>query len=100
MAQRFKRDKFGLPDPLHFELPHGHKKLMEVLYYMVLLGAIVSILLLNVVGILAVDQKNASMMMLLFLSVILAVTIIEKSMVAKRLVGKPAAKTKIKSGKK
>jgi len=45
MAPEFKKDKHGLPDPLHFELPHTHKKLLELIYVIAIIGAIVSILI-------------------------------------------------------
>ena len=83
-ASGFKKDKFGFPDPLHFELGHGHRKLMELLYFLVVIGAILSILLLNVVGILSVDQKNASSMLVMMLCIVLAVMLIERSMIAHR----------------
>ena len=81
-AGGFKKDKFGFPDPLHFEIGHSHKKLMELLYFLVVIGAIISILLLNVVGILSVDQKNASSMLVLMLCIVLAVMLVERSMIS------------------
>jgi hypothetical protein len=78
-----KRDKLGLPDPLHFDLPHHHKKLLELLYLAVIVGAILSIMMLNMVGVLNSEERNASAMMVMFLSIILAALFIEKSIVGR-----------------
>lgn len=81
---RFKKDKFGIPDPLHFELLHSHRKLVELIYAIVIVGAIVSILILNIVSIQSVDQRNASSMLVLVLAIMLVVMFIERSMIAHR----------------
>jgi hypothetical protein len=76
-----KRDKFGLPDPLHFDLPQHHGKLLELLYLVVIVGAILSIIMLNIVGVLNSEERGASLAIVIFLSIILAALFIEKSIV-------------------
>jgi Na+-transporting methylmalonyl-CoA/oxaloacetate decarboxylase gamma subunit len=77
-----KRDKHGFPDPLHIELPHHHKKLLEAIYIAVIAATIVLILLLGNVGVMDVQQANVSAMVVLFLSILLGFMVIEKSMVS------------------
>jgi uncharacterized membrane protein (Fun14 family) len=72
----------SIPDPLHFEMPHGHKKLLEVAYLIVVAGAIISILLLGNIGVLNVEEANTSAMMVLILSIFLFLMIVEKSTIA------------------
>lgn len=74
------RERFSkVPDPLHFELPHGHKKLLELIYFIVVVGAIIFILILGNAGVLSNSEVNASAMMVLVLAILLAIMIIEKS---------------------
>lgn len=76
-------EKFSsMPDPLHFELPHTHKKLLEAIYILVVVGALISVLVLNIVGILTVKEANASIIVIMILAVILMIMIIEKAMIA------------------
>ncbi len=76
------REAFSkVPDPLHFELPHNHKKLLEVIYIIGVVGAIILIIILERTGMLSVEQRNASTMMIMFLSLLFAIMIIEKSMI-------------------
>lgn len=85
----FKKDKFGFPDPLHFDLAHHHKKLLEVLYIVAIVGAILSIVVYSNVKVLSADEANTSAMVLLFLSVLLGIIIIEKSLVSHKKAHKP-----------
>jgi hypothetical protein len=85
---RFKKDKLGIPDPLHFEIGHHHKRLLELIYVVAIFGAILSIVLLNLRGVLTSEERNASTMVVMFFSIILAALLIEKSMVEHRAVSK------------
>lgn len=76
----------NIPDPLHFELPHGHKKLLELIYVLVVIGAISTILMLGAAGAMTAEESNASSMVVLFLAIMLGLMIIEKS----TIVHKPA----------
>jgi hypothetical protein len=75
----------SIPDPLHFEMPHGHKKLLELLYIISVATALILILGLGNMGVLSVQETNASAMLILILSIFLAIMIIEKSLVHKPL---------------
>jgi hypothetical protein len=81
MVPKFKKDKRGFPDPLHIELPHNHKKLLELAYILAIIASMISIVLLNIVGVLNIGEKNASNMLLLVLGVLLVIFIVEKSLV-------------------
>lgn len=81
MAPRFKRDKHGIPDPLHFQLPHTHVKLLELLYVIAIVGAMVCILLYGTMLGWPRDVLNTSITMMMVLGVLLAIMVIEKSMV-------------------
>jgi|GEM_PF-2129380 len=91
---RFKKDKLGIPDPLHFDFPQHHKKLFELIYILCVVGALLSVILLYLVGILTVEQRNASVMIIFLLSIMLALMIIERSLIThpgKAARAKPAA---------
>ncbi len=68
-----------LPDPLHFELPHAHKKVLELVYVLVLIGAIMSILIYGTVVGWPTTVINASVMLILAIAVIMGIMLIEKS---------------------
>jgi len=78
----FKKDKFGFPDPLHFDLAHHHKKLLEVIYVVAIVGAIVSIIIYSNVKVQSADEANTNAMVLLFLVILLGIIIVEKSLVS------------------
>ena len=76
------KEKFSkAPDPLHFELPHTHKKLLEVIYVLVVIGAILLILVFNNMGVLTYQETNAGVMIVLLLSVMLLIMLLEKATV-------------------
>lgn len=81
---RVRRDKHGIPDPLHIELPHGHKRLLEAIYICVVIGTIVLLLVLGSIKVMGVDEANTSAMLVLMLSVFLGILIFEKSMISHR----------------
>jgi len=70
-----------LPDPLHFELPHSHKKILELLYAIAILGAIISIVLFNVMGVLSISEANASAIILIILIAMLVFMFVENSLI-------------------
>jgi Na+/alanine symporter len=72
----------SLPDPLHFELPHGHRKLMEVAYAVIVAVTILVILIMGNMRILSIEQANVSAMMILMLSILLGIFLIEKSTIS------------------
>jgi hypothetical protein len=72
----------NIPDPLHFELPHGHKKLMEVLYAIIVAATILVILVMGNIRILSIGQANVSAMMVLMLSILLGIFFVEKSTIS------------------
>ncbi len=71
-----------MPDPLHFELPHPHKKLLEALYIAAILGAVVSVLAYGMLTKWPSTVVNATVMIVMALSVILGVMLLEKSSIA------------------
>jgi hypothetical protein len=73
-----------LPDPLHFELPHTHKKLLELVYVCIIIGTIVLILLFNSMGVLTSDQMNAGVILVMIMAVILALMLVEKSSITQK----------------
>ena len=78
------KEKFSkAPDPLHFELPHGHKKLLEIIYVIIVIAAIVLILVFNSMGVLTYQETNAGVMIVLLLSIMLFIMLIEKSSIHK-----------------
>jgi len=81
---RVKKDKHGIPDPLHFEFMHHHKKLLELIYVCVVLGAIVLLLILGSMRVFSVREAETSAMMVLLLSVLLGIMIFEKSSIVHR----------------
>lgn len=84
MAPKFKKDKHGIPDPLHIELPHSHKKILENTYIIVIVLAILSVLTYGIMEGWTPPIANASIMLVMALFVILGVMIFEKSSIAHR----------------
>jgi len=82
MDSAIRESLSNAPDPLHFELPKTHKKILETLYILAIIGAIISIMLLSYVGILSVSETNASIIVVMILVVILGFYLIEKSTVS------------------
>ncbi len=68
-----------MPDPLHLDLPHVHKRFLELAYVLVVLGAIVSILIYGTILGWPSTVVNASLMLVMALGIILTVMFIEKS---------------------
>ena len=81
---RMKRGKLGIPDPLHFEFQHNHKKVLELIYICVVLGAIVLLLILGSMRVFSVREAETSALMVLLLSVLLGIMIFEKSSIIHR----------------
>lgn len=84
MAPKFKKDKHGIPDPLHFELPHTHKKVLELIYVIAIVGAIVSVLVYGSLVGWPSSVVNSTVMVVLALAVILGIMLIEKSSIVKK----------------
>jgi len=72
----------NLPDPLHIELPHHHKKLLEAIYFGIVIAVIFSLMVLGSMGVLSVAEANASAMIVLFLAILLGIMLIEKSSIS------------------
>jgi small-conductance mechanosensitive channel len=90
------REKFSsLPDPLHFELPHAHKKVLEAIYIISMVGAIVLLLILASMAGWLSEVVNASIMLAMVMAAMLVIMLIEKSAITKP----PAAAVKAKRGK-
>ena len=77
IRKRFEK----LPDPLHIELPHHHKKLLEALFIIGVAALIILLLMLGSMRVLDTAEANASAMLVLLLSVFLGIMIFEKSMI-------------------
>jgi len=84
MNDAIKESLSKMPDPLHFELPHTHKKLLEVVYALIVIGAIASILVYGTVVGWPSTVVNASVMLVMALTVILAIMLVEKSSIVHR----------------
>ncbi len=84
MAPEFKKDKHGIPDPLHFELPHTHKKILELIYVIAIIGAIVSVLIYGSLVGWPSSVVNSTAMVVLILAVMLGIMVIEKSTITKK----------------
>lgn len=79
------REKLSqMPDPLHFELPDIHKNLLQLVYAVVVIGAILLVLLFNNVGVLTVKEANASIIVIMILGLFLAMMLIEKATMVHR----------------
>ena len=94
MAKRSERERVTInaairksfssfPDPLHFELPHTHKKLLETIYVLSIVATIVLLLMLSSIAGWLSEVVNASLMLVLILAVMLVIMLIEKSAIAK-----------------
>jgi hypothetical protein len=73
----FREKLKDIPDPLHFELPHGHKKVLEAAYVIIILAAIVSILIYGTLVGWPSTVVNASSMLIMALGFILAFIVFE-----------------------
>lgn len=81
MASKYKKGKWGIPDPLHVELPQHHKKLLELIWLLVILATIMSVILMGYATGWSGDFYNVSTILVLFLLILLAYVIYEKSKV-------------------
>jgi len=84
MNDAIKESLSKMPDPLHFELPQTHKKLLELVYVLFVVGSISSILVYGTVVGWPSTVVNASVMMVIALAAILAILLIEKSSIVHR----------------
>ncbi len=80
-SEKVRTDKYGLPDPLHIELERAHVKILEAVYILSIVGAIVSILIYGTLLGWPREVLNASTVMVMALAVLLGVSIVEKSSV-------------------
>jgi hypothetical protein len=69
----------GLPDPLHFDFPHHHMKLLELIYLIAVVGAIFLLLIMGSMGFLAPAEANSMALLIFLLAVFLGILVVEKS---------------------
>jgi len=84
MALEFKKDKHGLPDPLHFELPHTSKKILELIYLLAIVGAIVTVLIYGSLVGWPSSVVNTTAFVVFALAIILGIMLVEKSSIVKK----------------
>jgi isoprenylcysteine carboxyl methyltransferase (ICMT) family protein YpbQ len=81
MASKSRRGRWGIPDPLHVELGEHHKKLLEVIWVVSIVAAIISVAFMGVLTNWSGEFYNVSTILILFLVILLAYVIYEKSKV-------------------